>query len=279
MIDVEESGLAEGQSLLPECEDLEFARAVLAAHGDPVARPYRFMRARAGAVHRDFATFASLLRERPGLEDPGCEQPAIDPHAGAGCGGGTVHGRGLWRAPAFGASRRPCARGAGRRSSGVASPVLDRRISLRRGGDRDRAFMVRSAQQSFVGFGDYGDIIDRWLDAYGVVSLVAEDARSSRGFAIVAPHRFLGLLAPRFVELVAIVVEPAFRGGGLGRSLLDRAELVARAWNAREVRLHTARENHGAQRFFEKAGYRPRDAAPIFYPRGQPAIEMTRRLR
>jgi len=86
------------------------------------------------------------------------------------------------------------------------------------------------------------------------------------------------LLRPSFVELVAIVVEPGRRDRGLGRSLLDRSELVARAWGAREVRLHTARENDGAQRFFLRAGYRPREAEPSFYPRGQSAIEMARRF-
>jgi len=152
------------------------------------------------------------------------------------------------------------------------------RLSIRRGEPRDRAWIVRSSHATFAGFGDYGDIIDRWLSARGVASVVAEEQARPLGFSILYPHRRLGLLRPSFVELVAIVVEPGRRDRGLGRSLLDRSELVARAWGAREVRLHTARENDGAQRFFLRAGYRPREAEPSFYPRGQAAIEMARRF-
>lgn len=153
-----------------------------------------------------------------------------------------------------------------------------RQVLLRRGGPADRDWIVRSSGSTFAAFGDYRDIIERWLAARGVASVVAEEAAGPLGFSIVYPHRRLGSLRPSFVELVAIVVAPTERDRGLGRSLLDRSELLARAWGAREIRLHTARENDGAQRFFLRAGFRPRTAAPSFYPRGQAAIEMARRF-
>lgn len=152
------------------------------------------------------------------------------------------------------------------------------RLAIRRGGPRDRDWIVRSSRATFAGFGDYGEIIDRWLAARGVASVVAEEAERLLGFSIVYPHRRLGALRPSFAELVAIVVAPPERDRGLGRSLLDRTELIARGWGARELRLHTAHDNHGAQRFFQRAGFRPRDAAPSFYPRGQAAVEMARPL-
>lgn len=151
-------------------------------------------------------------------------------------------------------------------------------LSIRRGESRDRDWIVRSSRAAFTRFGDYGDIIERWLAARGVASIVAEQGARPLGFSIVYPHRRFGRRRPTFVELVALVVEPSERDRGLGRSLLDRSELLARAWGAREVRLHTARENEGAQRFFLRAGFRPREVAPSFYPRGQAAIEMARRL-
>lgn len=156
---------------------------------------------------------------------------------------------------------------------GIAGPV-----SLRRGGRRDHPWMIELAQESFAGFGEYGEIISCWLDVRGVVSLVAEGPSGRLGYAIVAPHRVLAFLRAWSAELVAIVVSPASRAGGVGRCLLERAELVARGWSAGEMLLHTARENLGAQRFFRRAGYEVHGSAPTFYPRGQPAWEMRRRL-
>jgi ribosomal-protein-alanine N-acetyltransferase len=154
-------------------------------------------------------------------------------------------------------------------------------VQLRRGGRADRDYMIALARDCFVRFGDYGEIIARWLEASGAVSVIAEAASDRVGFAIVAPHRRFGIafLRPRFAELVAIAVEPGARTRGIGRSLLDRAELVARGWNAPEVRLHTARENGVAQRFFDRAGYRRIQAQPSYYPNGQEALEMARPLR
>lgn len=152
-------------------------------------------------------------------------------------------------------------------------------VSLRRGDRGDRGFIVGLARDTFVAFGEYGEIVSRWLDASGAVSIVARAGERRIGFAVIAPHRLLGVLRPRFAELVAIAVEPGNRTRGVGRCLLERAELIARTWDAGEVRLHTAHENAIAQRFFSRAGYRPLDSAPSFYPNGQSALEMARALR
>ena len=66
--------------------------------------------------------------------------------------------------------------------------------------------------------------------------------------------------------LYDIVVDPAYRGHGIGRVLLDRvvAELAARG--APRVVLSTAEQNVAAQRLFARAGFR------------RTMIEMTRDL-
>jgi ribosomal protein S18 acetylase RimI-like enzyme len=152
-------------------------------------------------------------------------------------------------------------------------------ISIWRGDASDRGYMVGLARECFVRFGEYGAIVDRWLDVSGVVSVVACVGAARAGFAIVAPHRWLRLFRPRFAEIVAIAVAPERRARGVGRSLLERAEDVARSWGAPELRLHTACENVAAQRFFERAGYRPVETTPSYYPNGQEAVEMARALR
>jgi len=159
--------------------------------------------------------------------------------------------------------------------STAAPPALE----LRRGARADRAYVIALARECFARFGDYGEIIARWLDASGAVTVIAHDGDARVGFALIAPHRWLGIFRPRFAELVAIAVEPERRARGVGRCLLERAELVARTWDAAEVRLHTAQENGGAQRFFARAGYRRVPADPSYYPNGQEALEMARVLR
>jgi GNAT superfamily N-acetyltransferase len=71
---------------------------------------------------------------------------------------------------------------------------------------------------------------------------------------------------------------PRWRARGIGGFLLERAERVARSWEAPEVRLHTACDNAGAQRFFARAGYRAVEGVPSYYPNGQEALEMVRSL-
>jgi ribosomal protein S18 acetylase RimI-like enzyme len=165
-------------------------------------------------------------------------------------------------------------------ASGSSATEGDRAaLALRRGERADRPYIIGLARDSFARFGDYGEIIARWLDASGAVSVVARATGDRIGFAIVAPHRRFGIFRPRFAELVAIAVDPGHRARGVGRCLLERAELVARTWDAGEVRLHTACDNRIAQEFFSAAGYRRIAAAPSYYPNGQEALEMARPLR
>lgn len=275
VVGIELRRLGGRQALLAQAEDLELAQPAIGLDAHPIAGPDRLVRARPGAVHRDLPALAGLLAQRSGLEDPGREKPSVDAHGIPAI---------VFHAPSFApaaSGRKPPplhAASRGRQTDAVGAARQHPGVRIRRGGPLDRNWIVGSSRAAFAGFGDYGEIIDRWLAARGVASIVAEEDARLLGFSIVYPHRRLGSLRPSFAELVAIVVVPPERDRGLGRSLLDRSELLARAWGARELRLHTARENQGAQRFFLRAGFGPREARPTFYPRGQAAIEMARRL-
>ncbi len=170
-----------------------------------------------------------------------------------------------------------------RPSRGQARPVIAQTarapVRLRGGRRDDRPYVVELSRSCFADFGDYERIIDQWLDFPGLAVLVAERDGQRLGFAMLAPHRRLGFLRARSAELVAIAVAPAARREGVGRVLLERAELLARAWGACELRLHTAVSNAVARRFFEAAGYGVREAEPSYYPAGQQALEMVRVLR
>lgn len=151
-------------------------------------------------------------------------------------------------------------------------------ISVRAASAHDHRYILDLGASEFEAYGDYAEILGEWLAYSGTVSSIAEGDRRPVGFAIVAPRRSIGFRRRVTAELVAIVVGPSHRGVGVGRALLDRCEALARGWQATEVRLHTAEENHRARTFFRAAGFGDSGARGASYPRGQPALELIKKL-
>lgn len=80
-------------------------------------------------------------------------------------------------------------------------------------------------------------------------------------------------------SLDAIAVVPGERGTGLGKVILEAAELVARRDGARTLSLVTADSNLAAIDLFLRGGYRVTSRHPRFYQRGQDAVKMVKPLR
>lgn len=103
----------------------------------------------------------------------------------------------------------------------------------------------------------YGSFLGSQLEEPSVVVLVAERDGTVLGYtyAGVEGTDYMSLRGPAGV-LYDIVVDPAERGHGVGRTLLDAtlAELAARG--APRVVLSTAERNEPAQRLFARAGFR-----------------------
>jgi len=103
----------------------------------------------------------------------------------------------------------------------------------------------------------YGSFIGRQLGDESVVVFVAEEQGAVIGYtyAGIEGIDYMSLRGPAGV-LYDIVVDPAQRGRGVGRLLLDAtlAELAARG--APRVVLSTAERNEAAQQLFERAGFR-----------------------
>lgn len=152
-------------------------------------------------------------------------------------------------------------------------------IELRLARDDDRAFIVELCTRTFADLGDYRDTVASWLDGQDAVAIIALALDERLGFALLAARRAIGFGRRPSAELLAIALVPGARGRGVGRRLLARAELVARGWDATEMRLHTADSNARAQRFFAAAGYEPRPAGTSAYPSGETALAYVRALR
>ena len=113
----------------------------------------------------------------------------------------------------------------------------------------------------------YASYLASQLAVPDVVILVAESGGDVIGYtyAGVEGWDYMELRGPAGV-LYDIVVDPAHRGQGVGRQLLDATLAILAERGAPRVVLSTAEQNQPAQRLFASAGFR------------RTMIEMTREL-
>ncbi|HZF11801.1 MAG TPA: GNAT family N-acetyltransferase [Thermoanaerobaculia bacterium] len=113
----------------------------------------------------------------------------------------------------------------------------------------------------------YGSFLGRQLAEPNIVILVAERDGEVVGYTYsgVEGTDYMSLRGPAGV-LYDIVVDPAHRGQGVGRMLLDATLAALQRKGAPQVVLSTAERNGAAQRLFARAGFR------------RTMIEMTREL-
>ena len=103
----------------------------------------------------------------------------------------------------------------------------------------------------------YGSYLGSQLREKNVIVLVAEDAGEVLGYTSseVEGFDYMALRGPAGV-MHDIVVDPAYRGRGVGRLLLDATLTALAAKGAPRVVLSTAARNEPAQRLFAHAGFR-----------------------
>ena len=113
----------------------------------------------------------------------------------------------------------------------------------------------------------YGAFLETQLNAPSVLVFVAERNGEVIGYTYAGVEGFdyMSLRGPAGA-LYDIVVDPAHRGRGVGRLLLDATLAELKARGAPRVVLSTAEQNESAQRLFARAGFR------------RTMIEMTREL-
>ncbi|HEX7940031.1 MAG TPA: N-acetyltransferase [Gemmatimonadaceae bacterium] len=103
----------------------------------------------------------------------------------------------------------------------------------------------------------YGSFLGSQVGQKDAIVLVAEMAGAVVGYvyAEVAGFDYMSLRGPAGV-LTDIVVDPAHRGQGIGRLLLNAAIAALEARGVPRIVLSTAQQNETAQKLFASAGFR-----------------------
>jgi ribosomal protein S18 acetylase RimI-like enzyme len=104
----------------------------------------------------------------------------------------------------------------------------------------------------------YGEFLGTQLDAPSIVIFVAEREGKVVGYAYagVEGRDYMSLRGPAGV-LYDIVVDPAHRGLGVGRMLLEATVAALEERGAPQIVLSAAERNEPARRLFTHAGFRP----------------------
>ena len=120
--------------------------------------------------------------------------------------------------------------------------------------DFDPERFIAATPQTERGYGEY---LGTQLDEPEVVILVAEEHGAVVGYtyAGIEGRDYMALRGPSGA-LYDIVVDPARRGEGIGRKLLDATIAALSGRGVPLVVLSTAERNEAAQRLFARAGFR-----------------------
>lgn len=156
------------------------------------------------------------------------------------------------------------------------NPPPPLKLAFRKANSADLPSIIELSKRVFSIYGPYDEIIAGWASLAHTATVVVEEMGQPRGFAMIN-------LAPRAQdrangELLAIAIFPEFHGRGIGKKLLKYMEDLARSLSIGELFLHTAVNNESARRFFMENGFLPRDVVGCYYPLGQKAMEMSKKL-
>jgi len=83
---------------------------------------------------------------------------------------------------------------------------------------------------------------------------------------------------PPVGHILNIAVDPAFRGRGLGKRLLEYALEYCRGLGAERVELEVRTGNDAAIALYQKYGFEIRELVPCYYSNGEDAFVMVKKL-
>jgi ribosomal protein S18 acetylase RimI-like enzyme len=135
-------------------------------------------------------------------------------------------------------------------------------LDVDRDADRHRARLARLAQEAGSGVAqETGSGLAQ--ETGSGLDLVAEQDGRVVGWGCHGPYRD-GEHRTADAELYALYVDPALRGRGIGRALLDTSVRACAAAGHPRMLLWVLKENVPARRFYERAGFRADGAQEPF---------------
>ena len=141
----------------------------------------------------------------------------------------------------------------------------------------DADYIRGLSKKVFQRYGPYESILLQWFESGIAVTLLASMEKHAVGFAMLRGFEH-GRSVPRVTELLAIAVEPAKWRIGIGDLLMDEIVREAERLKVGTLVLHTAIDNLPAQMLFRKHGFSELGMKKDFYPKGQDAIIMYKKI-
>ncbi|NIT42525.1 MAG: GNAT family N-acetyltransferase [Gammaproteobacteria bacterium] len=143
--------------------------------------------------------------------------------------------------------------------------------------ENDLDFIIQLAARVFLKYGTYDEIVPGWFSDPEVITIIVTEKTDPLGFAMLAMEK-QRMFKPRRAHLLAIAVFPEYQRKGIGSGLLGHIEDLARKYDVRGIQLWTATDNTQAISFFQKAGFKIIGSENRYYPRGQPALALSKKL-
>jgi ribosomal-protein-alanine acetyltransferase len=146
-------------------------------------------------------------------------------------------------------------------------------VRIRRAADADLVALLELENASFAGDRMTSRQWRRHLRSDSARVLVAVRARRLAGAAVLFFR-----LRSRVARLYSIAVAADARGQGIGEALLEAAERAASRRGCARLRLEVRVDNAGAQRLYERRGYRRFGRRAAYYEDGHDAWRYDKRL-
>jgi ribosomal-protein-alanine N-acetyltransferase len=143
--------------------------------------------------------------------------------------------------------------------------------------EKDLEFISKLSAEAFSKYGHYDEIVPAWFEEPAVITEVIVEKSTTLGFAMLVLER-KKVFGFREAHLLAIGILLEHQRRGVGTALLEHMEEIARKYNAVEMNLWTAVDNEPAYSFFQKEGFKIKRFENYYYPKGQAALSMSKRL-